>query len=125
MKIAIINFLKDISESPAAIFTAKAGVKGSAMIRTRPEKVMESNFFFIFVTCLVFFLDRNLSNFSLKNFLKIKKEIKHPMLVDNQDKIYPKTYPKDAPLSAIKTLNGKNGKIDSNTIKTIPDIGPK
>ena len=127
IKIADKNFLFVILESPAAMLIAKAGVKGKATISTKFEKEIVSIFFFIFFACLIFLFlcfFKYFSNFPLKKYRKKEKESKQPMHVEIQDKIKPKTEPKEVTFKAINTPNGNIGIMDSKIIKTIPEIGP-
>ncbi len=119
---AMKNFLKDIFESPAAIFTKKAGVKGTAIMAVNCSN------FTLFIVCITLF-NCFLSFVLLSNQFFIilrnkKKDIKHPNTVKIQEIIKPTILPKTRKLMVINTNKGRIGKIDSIRIQKHPRIGP-
>ena len=99
--------------NPAAILSAKAGIKGIANITTNLENDMWS-ITGIFLWCL--------SRIDLKPFRTIQKDMKHPIDVAIHDTKKPMYGPKTIILIVINTASGYIGIIDSNIINIVHTI---
>lgn len=114
-------FFMSVFIKPAAMFTAKAGVKGMASTTAICVKFILDNFFIILsmLGCFshIFF------TLFFDIFFTKKYESKHPITVHIQEIIKPIMCPKAKKLTVIKTNNGKIGIIDSIIIKKHAKIG--